>query len=516
MLKLSALLPSFLLALMPVAAAIHSPERVESGLLSGLAGDAPVMIFKGVPFAAPPVGDLRWRAPRPPAAWQGVRKAGQFAANCMQEMKESQGPWTSEYQPHGPVSEDCLYLNVWTAANSANDKRPVLVYLPGGAFTGGSGDVPVYDGENLAKKGLVVVTINYRLGIFGFFTHPELSKESDQHSSGNYGLLDQVAALEWVKRNIAAFGGDPKRVTIMGQSAGASSVHYLLASPLAKGLFACAIADSGSNMRPGPGGGLAQSEQSGVQFAQMNGAASLAELRALPATRLMPQTGGRGPAFRPIVDGWFLPKDVDEIFAKGEQSDVPTLTGWTADEGSSGATYGKAPAEQFRSQVRQRRGTLADAFLKLYPASTEEEASVSQKAMAREQSMMETYLWAMNRAKTSKTTVYTYLFDHPQPGPDKDRYLVFHSSELPYVFDSLSHADRPWTPEDRKIAETMSAYWVNFIKTGNPNGKGLPEWPAFSPENATTMELGDKTMPRPIADQSKVDLFKQVYASNIR
>ena len=207
-----------------------APVKVESGLLQGTSENG-VTVYKGVPFAAPPVGDLRWRAPRPPATWEGVRKADRFSANPMQEMRERFGPWTAEYQPQGEVSEDCLYLNIWTGAKSGNEERPVMVYIPGGAFTGGSGNCPVYNGENLAKKGLVVVTINYRVGVLGFLAHPELTKESAHHASGNYGLLDQVAALEWIKRNIGMFGGDPARVTIMGQSAGAVSVHYLTGSP---------------------------------------------------------------------------------------------------------------------------------------------------------------------------------------------------------------------------------------------------------------------------------------------
>lgn len=497
-----------LAAVMPLAAAIDKPVRVEGGLVAGVAGaDPAVRVFKGVPFAAAPVGDLRWRAPRPPAAWEGVRQTGQFSANCPQRIRESLGPWTSEYQPHGAVSEDCLYLNVWTAARRASEKRPVLVYIHGGAFTDGSGNVPVYDGENLAKKGLVVVTINYRVGLLGFFAHPELTKESEHHSSGNYGLLDQVAALEWLKRNIAAFGGDPQRVTVMGQSAGANSVHYLTASPLAKGLFARAIADSGADVRPGPGRKLAQAEQAGLEFAQTKGARSIQELRALPASKFLPPQGGRG--FYPIVDGWFLPKDAGEIFAQGEQNDVPTLTGWTLDEGSFNSNYGKVPAEEFRKQVQQRVGALAEAFLKLYPASTQEEAAESQKASARDRAMTSMYLWAVNRAKTGKTKVYTYLFTHPQPGPTQDTYRVFHSSELPYVFANLNKSDRPWAPGDQRIAEALSGYWVNFVRTGDPNGKGLPEWPAFSPESATTMELGDKMAPRAIADNVKLELFRQ-------
>ena len=507
MLKFTALL---LIALASLAGVMRSSVRVEQGLLSVVPGSDPtVTVYRGVPFAAPPVGELRWRAPRPPASWQGVRKADQFSANCMQEMRESLGPWTAEYQPQGAISEDCLYLNVWTAAKSSKEKRSEVVYFPGGAFTGGSGNVPVYNGEGLAKKGLVVVTVNYRVGVLGFLAHPDLTKESDRRSSGNYGLLDQVAALEWIKKNIAAFGGDPKQVTIMGQSAGAASVHYLTASPLAKGLFIRAIPQSGTNLRQGPGETLAQAEQTGVRFAQAKGAASLAALRAMSAAEVTAPINVNGEFhFYPIVDGWFLPKSVDDIFAAGEQNDVPTLTGWVADEESYNAGYGKASPEEFRKQIRQRTGALANEILKLYPAATEAEATDSQKAFARDRAMVSMYLWATQRAKTSKTNVYTYLFKHPQPGPTHDLYMAFHSSELPYVFGTLNQSNRPWTAEDRAIAEAMSSYWVNFISTGNPNGKGLSAWRAFNEANALTMELGDRMRQRPIASQEKFDLLK--------
>ncbi len=500
-----------LAAVAPLAAAIHGPVRVETGLLAGAPGAGPsVTAFKGVPYAGPPVGDLRWRAPRPAARWTGIRKADQFSANCMQRLRDSLGPWTAEFQPHSTVSEDCLYLNVWTAAK-AGEKRPVAVHFHGGAFTDGSGNVPVYDGENLAKKGLVVVTVNYRVNVFGFFVHPELTQESEHHSAGNYGLLDQLVALAWIQRNIAAFGGDPKRVTIMGQSAGAASVHYLTASPLAKGLFVRAIAQSGAGLRQGPGKTLAQAEQDGVRFAGSKDAHSIAELRAMPADSILPASGGAG--FGPILDGWFLHKSVDEIFAQGEQNDVATLAGWCNDEGSFSANYGKTTAEEFQKQIRREGGAQADALLALYPASTQAEAADSQKAFARERAVLSTYLWAVRRAKTGKTPVYTYLFTHVMPGPEQPRYMAFHSSELPYVFNNLDKSQRPWTPADRKIADAMSDYWVNFIRTGDPNGKSLEKWPAFNETSATTMELGDHMGPRPIATPEKLEALKKASAA---
>ncbi len=484
------------------------PVKVEGGLLQGTLKDG-VTVYKGVPYAAPPVGELRWRAPQPPVQWKGTRKADKFSANPMQVMVHELGPWTAEYQPQGGVSEDCLYLNIWTAAKSSKDIRPVLMYIPGGAFTGGSGNVPLYNGQNLAKKGVVVVTINYRVGVFGFLALPELTKESKHNSSGNYGLLDQVAALKWIKRNILVFGGDPDRVTIMGQSAGASSVNFLTASPLAKGLFIRAIAESGTNDMIGPGENLNSAEQYGAEFAKSMGAASLAQLREVPAAELIDSTNNKY-RFLPIVDGWFLPSSADNVFKEGKQNDAATITGWVADEGSFSGTYGKIPAEDFRKQVRQKAGELADEILKLYPASTEAEAVDSQKKLARDISVVSMYLWGVKREKTGKTDLYTYLFVHPQPGTTKKRYQTFHSSELPYVFDNLKMSPRPWTTEDEKIAKTMSDYWIDFILRGDPNGNGLPKWPAFKKTGEETMELGDKMGTTYFAGKKKFETLKKL------
>jgi para-nitrobenzyl esterase len=497
----------------PAFARQLAPVRVEQGLLQGTLVDG-VMVYRGVPYAAPPVGDLRWRAPRPPASWKGVRKADEFAPNPMQVMFQKFGPWTSAYQPKGKVSEDCLYLNIWTSAKSQTEKRPVLVYIPGGAFTGGSGDVPVYNGKNLAKKGLVVVTINYRVGVFGFLALPALTKESRHNSSGNYGLLDQLAALKWVHKNISAFGGDPSRVTIMGQSAGALSVMYLTASPLAKGLFIRAIAESPTDFRSGLEEDLKAAEEYGERFEKAMGVSSLAELRAMPAVELLDSTNNRYH-FLPVLDGWFLPEKVDDIFKAGRQNDVATIAGWVANEWSFMGNYGKIPAAEFQEEVRRQTGTFADEILKLYPASTNSEAAVSQKKLERDISLVSMYIWAKERERTRKTNLYMYLFRHPQPGATEERYETFHSSELPYVFDNLNESHRPWTGADRKIEKEMSAYWVNFITTGNPNGKGLPVWPAFRETAKETMELGDKMEPRPIVSREKFEVLKKLLANSV-
>jgi para-nitrobenzyl esterase len=480
-------------------------------MVSGVPAKGPILAFKGIPFAAPPVGNLRWRAPKPAAPWQGVRKAEQFSNSCIQQIVSERKPWTHEFMTQNQTGEDCLYLNVWTPAKTAADKLPVFVWIYGGAMVEGSTAVPVYDGEELAAKELVVVTINYRLGVLGFLAHPELTRESDRNSSGNYGLLDQVAALEWVQRNIAAFGGDPGRVTIAGQSAGARSVHCLTASPLAKGLFHRAIAQSGSGVGRSTSRPLKDAEQDGARFAASKDAKSPAELRAKSWQELETTT-----RFGVTVDGWFLPMDVDEAIAAGKQNDVPMITGMVADEGSSAAAYGTVPSVEWQAQMRDRYGDLAAEFPKLYPSGSAEESRASQVLSAREQALVSLYLWGGNRQKTGKTPLYTYLWDHPEPGPDAERYGAFHSSEVPYVLHTLDKSDRPWTAVDRSIEEMMSSYWANFARTGDPNGKGLAKWAPFRGDQKVTMLLGDTPGPRPLADAAKVDFFTRFFARSRR
>jgi para-nitrobenzyl esterase len=486
----------FLMVGVSAFAAISGPVKVTGGEVSGVSGrDASITAFKGIPFAAPPVGELRWRAPQPVVAWSGVKTADKFGASCMQTIVTEKKPWTYEFMAHNDVSEDCLYLNVWTAAARASEKRPVFVYIYGGAFTEGSAAVPAYDGEGLTKKGLVVVTINYRVGIFGFFAHPELTRESK--TSGNYGLLDQVAALEWIHDNIAKFGGDPARVAIAGQSAGASSVNALMASPLARGLFSRAIAESGITLAGAAGTKLAQAEQAGATFAASKGAKSIADLRAMNWQAL---TGYRGGL---IIDGAFLPMTIGEALAQGKQADIPTLTGWNKDE-NGGTPNPTVTAAAFEAQARQRYGDRADEFLKLYPAGTDERARLSQNESSWDRERVGTYLWARGRAKTSKTNAYTYFWDHALPGPDAALYGAFHSSEVPYALNTLYMSERPFADADRKIAEQVSSYWVNFAINGDPNGKGLAEWPAVGTK-PETMEIGEK--PGAIAAAGSVEKF---------
>jgi para-nitrobenzyl esterase len=506
-------------AALPLSAAITQAVKVQGGQLQGVPGkDAAITAFKGIPFAAPPVGDLRWRAPKSVAAWQGVRKADQFGNSCMQTIVAERKPWTYEFMTHTEISEDCLYLNVWTGAKAAGEKRPVYVYIHGGGNTEGSGAVPSYDGEGMAKKGVVVVTVNYRLGILGFFTHPDLTAESDLHSSGNYAILDLIAALHWVHDNIAAFGGNPDRVTIGGQSAGAADAHALVSSPLAKGLFHGAIAESGSSV-----GGLglmganklADQEKTGVRFAEAKGAKSLADLRKLSWQELTAPVQGMG-RFGIVVDGYVEPMTAAEAFAQGKQNDVPTLTGCNREDLGGGSTHPTATAESFRQQS-QRYGDLAADFLKLYPAPNDDQAKVASNESAWDNERSNQYFWAMYRAKTAKTNAYLYFWDHTMPGPDADRYGAFHTSEVPYAMNTLYTAtDRPFTDEDRKIADRMSDYWVNFIRTGDPNGKGLAHWPSVKEQPGTTFEVGDKMAVIPVAGDKAKLAFWEAFLSKPR
>jgi para-nitrobenzyl esterase len=499
-------------AVLPLSAAIPQPVKVEGGPVQGVPGkDASITAFKGIPFAAPPTGDLRWRAPQAVLPWQGIRKADQFGNSCIQNIVAERKPWTYEFMTHTDVSEDCLFLNVWTGAKAAGEKRPVYIYIHGGGNTEGSGAVPVYDGEGLAKKGVVVVTINYRLGIFGFFTHPELTAESGVHSSGNYALLDIIAALHWVHNNIAAFGGNPDRVTIGGQSAGAADTHCMVNSPLAKGLFHGAIAESGSSVT---GLGLmnsvrlADQEKNGERFAEAKGAHSLAELRKLSWKELIATMQG-APRFGIVIDGYVQPMPAGETFAQGKQNDVPTLTGCNREDLGGGSTHPTTTAEQFQHQAQQRYADLSAEFLKLYPAANDDQAKIASNESSWDSERANQYFWAVARAKTAKTKAYTYFWEHVLPGPDADRYGAFHTSEVPYVMNTLYTSDRPLTDEDRKIADQMSSYWVNFIRTGDPNGKGLAHWPSVSEQPGTTFEVGDKMAVIPVAgDKEKLAFFE--------
>jgi para-nitrobenzyl esterase len=492
------------LAALPLACsaiAANEPVRLDTGLLQGVPGANPeITVYKGVPYAAPPVGDLRWRAPKGPAKWDGVRKADQFSATCMQTNYAEGSPYR---QPPAAVSEDCLYLNVWTGAKSAKERRPVMVWIHGGALTRGAGSLPTYDGEALAKKGVVLVTINYRLGIFGFFAHPELTKESDRNSSGEYGFLDQIQALEWVHKNIEAFGGDPKRVTIFGESAGSWSINTLVATPLAKGLFQRAIGESGAFFASLPK--LAEAEKAGERIAKQQNAASIADLRAKPATDLLRVNGDLA---RANVDGWMLPDQVYAIFAAGKQNDVPTLIGSNADEGTA-FTPASVKADGFKNLAKTRFGDQADAYLKLYPASSDEEAHASAAASMRDQTFgWEMRTWARMQTKTGKSKVYVYYFSRVPPGPVGAKLGAYHASEIAYAFDNMKSAQ----DADQKLSDTMSSYWVNFATTGDPNGKNVPKWPAYNTKTDFAMGLGDRIAPTEVPHKAALDFLDAWFA----
>lgn len=482
------------------ASATDQPIRTTAGLVSGVASsDGRVVSFKGIPYAAPPVGTLRWREPQPVEPWSGVRMADHFSNNCVQALVRELLPWTHEFMLGNDVSEDCLYLNIWVPAKTPGVKLPVYAYIHGGAFTGGSGDVSMYDGDHLARRGLIVITLNYRLGILGFFAHPDLTAESPHHSSGNYGLLDQLAALQWISQNIAKFGGDPQRVTVGGQSAGAMSVSFLVASPVAKSVFSGAVAESGSGVIIIPMHTLQQAEEAGENFAEANGAPTLQDLRKMPYPELTRAVPGGGRGFGPIVDGWFLPIQPAEAFTQGKQNDVPTMTGWNANDSLGKPTD---PAS-YRKQAEERYGSFAEEFLRLYPAEIGQQVLASYTEASRDRNRVSVYLWARTRARTAKTPAFLYFFTRAIPWPEHPEFGAFHTGEVPYIFDNLDRLNRPWQPADRETARILSSYLINFVQTGNPNGVGIPVWPAFHPETRIVIEVGNKAGPIPLAPKEK-------------
>ncbi|HUO68406.1 MAG TPA: carboxylesterase family protein [Gammaproteobacteria bacterium] len=467
-------------------AALKEPLKLDSGEIGGSVESAPgIHAFKGIPFAAPPVGALRWTAPQPVPKWSGVRDASKFGNVCIQP--PGQGRLNiANMAGSPPTSEDCLYLNVWTGAASAGEKRPVMIWWFGGAFTEGGGAVPLYDGTALAKKGVVVVTMNYRLGAFGFFAHPALTAESPHKASGNYGLMDMLASARWVKNNIAAFGGDPDNVTVFGQSAGAMAIASLVASPEAKGLFKRAISESGAWMGLGMAPGMptrAQLEERNVKVASDAGASTAVELRALSAADVAAKLRSGGCPGCMIVDGWVIPEDPSATYAAGRQNAVDVLVGSNKEELSFGRG---ATAEQFEAGARMRYGDLADEFLKLYPHATDEEAARSNITSTADGTYWHMRLYADYQAKKGRKA-YLFFFAQNPPAPEgKPPFPAAHAAEVPYVFDNLGQAHlfpdssiaelSAKSAPDKKVADEMSSYWTNFAKTGDPNGPGLPKW----------------------------------------
>src|SRR5271156_787352 len=472
----SAALALSLFSVLCTSTLIAQQAQTEAGAISGVY-ESGSTVYKGVPFAAPPVGDLRWQAPAHVASWAGTRKADAFAPACMQDGVSMPG----ETPPK--VSEDCLYLNIWTPLKSTHERLPVIVWIYGGGYINGSASMPLYWGDRLSHKGVIVATIAYRLGPLGFLAHPQLTRESPHNSSGNYGLMDQIAALEWIQKNIAAFGGDPKNVTIAGQSSGAISVSILMASPLAKGLFQRAIGESGGLFEPvqlAPKFLLANAERDGEKYAVSLGATSVEQLRRLPAARL---TGDGGGIVHAVIEPYVLPVTPYEAFASGRQNDVPLLIGSNADEARALTDASQVKASTFDSDIEHSFGQLPPPLIAAYPHATDEEARQARLGFERDLRFgWDMWAWARLQAGTGQNSVYYYSFRQRPPFPAGSVYEGWgasHYAELWYVFDHLNQEPWGWSSADRKVTEEMSGYWTNFAKSGNPNGPGLPAWPAF-------------------------------------
>jgi para-nitrobenzyl esterase len=503
---------AFLIALISVCAA--EPIRIESGLIEGQQEDC-CSVFKGIPYAAPPVGDFRWRDPHPPKAWEGVYRADTFAPVCPQQGASVPGA------PMEPNAEDCLYLNVWTPGHAVGAKLPVMVWLYGGGWTTGSASMPLYWGDQLARRGVIVVTVSYRVGAFGFMAHPELSQESPHHSSGNYGLLDQIAALAWVQRNIGAFGGDPHCVTIFGQSAGAMSVCILMSSPLAKGLFQRAIGESGGVFSPlaaVPGSKvllLKGTEQIGLAFQKQLGATSLANMRRLPAADIV--KAEQHLPFLFTFDGYVIDKQPYDKFSAGAQNDVPLLVGSNADEGRFFFEGNVIKASSFKSDLAHSPFMyIPPSVLAQYPSDSDAHALASRAALERDVRFgWDMWTWAQLQAMTGRAEVFYYHFAHAPPAPAGSPWTHWHAghwAELPYVFGHPDQAPGAWSREDYSLSETMMGYWTNFAKRGDPNGPGLPAWPSFKSTRQQVLYFDDAVHVGGVANLAKLEALGQYYA----
>ncbi len=486
--------------------------QTANGILEGVYASG-INIFKGVPFAKPPVGNLRWKEPQPGEPWTGIRKADKFGPRPMQLPLFSDMVFRSD-----SVSEDCLYLNVWTPATAPTEKLPVLVYFFGGGFRAGDASEYRYEGESMARQGIVAVTVNYRLSVFGFLAHPELTRESPHHASGNYGLMDQAAALQWVQKNIAAFGGDLKKVTIAGESAGSFSVSAQMASPRSKNLMAGAIAESGSLLDLAGPVPLAEAEKTGLAFADSLGVKSLAGLRGLSAETILNATAKPASSRFPVtVDGYFFPKSPQQIFAAGEQAQVPLLAGWNSEEGNYRNILGseKPTVKNYTKAVEKLYGNKASGVLAVYhPASDGEVEQVATDLASDRFIGFSTWRLTDMQSNTGGKPVYRYLYSRGRPltktqsakllGGQTDGSLpkdtlasamrrqasqgAVHSAEIEYAMGNLpTNRVYDWQPEDFTVSEIMQAYFAAFIKTGNPNTTGLPTWPAVQPGKAASL-----------------------------
>jgi para-nitrobenzyl esterase len=480
------------------------------GKLEGVAENKVVVAYKGIPYAKAPVGERRWKAPEPIEKWDGVRNAKQFGPKAMQTNIFGDMVFRSN-----GTSEDCLYLNVWKPVNTGNKPLPVLVYYYGGGFVAGDGSEPRYDGASMAEKGIVAVTVNYRLGVFGLLAHKELSKESEKGSSGNYGLMDQALALQWVYDNISAFGGDPKKITIAGESAGSISVSALMASPLSKNLIAGAIGESGSILGALSAIPHTEVEQSGDRFMKMTNANSIAALRAMSADSILSYASKFGLFnFKMSIDGVFFPKDPELIFQSGEQANVPLLAGWNSEESSYKSIMGndKLAVENFKKNVTRRFAKQAEALLKVYKPTNEAEVKEAARDLAGDMFISySTWKW-LERQKQTGQPVYRYYYEQPRPGDEG----ASHSAEIEYAMGNLDgNKVFQWTAEDRKVSRIMQSYFANFIKTGNPNGKGLPKWEKLHKEKtAEVMHIGSNTRQETSKHEDRYETINSFSTSN--
>jgi para-nitrobenzyl esterase len=473
-----------------------------------------VEVYRGIPYAAPPVGDLRWREPQAVPPSQAVLQATAFRPIC----EQVGDPWPPGAPPE-PMSEDCLYLNIWAPAQRTAP-LPVMVWIHGGGWTNGSGSTPLYWGDALARRGVIVVTFNYRVGVLGFLAHPGLARESPAGSAGNYGLLDQIAALRWVQTHIAAFGGDPSRVTIFGQSAGSMSANLLTVSPLARGLFHRVIGQSGGVFIPPEialsgnefllAGALAQGER----FATAAGAPSIAELRRLPVAQVL--AAQRDFGFHFILDGRVLPSQPYAAYAAGHQIDVPMLLGYNAGDGLTFLSGTAITAASFAANIEKAFGKLPPPLLAQYPATTDQEARISRGNLERDLRFgYDMWTWARLMATTGHAPVFAYLFAHTPPYPAGSALADWgagHGMEMRYVFDHLDQDSWAWSAADRQLSQIMVGYWTNFARTGDPNGTGLPPWPAYSAANERVQVLSDRIRTDGVANRSALQIFDAVFA----
>ncbi len=507
--------------------------QTKNGVVEGIKETSGILSFKGVPFATPPVGDNRWKAPQPVKNWNDVLATKQFGPRGMQ------APIFGDmgFRSNG-MSEDCLYLNVWTP--NTNVKLPVLVYFYGGGFVAGDGSEARYDGESMAKRGIVAITVNYRLGIFGSFAHPELSNETSYHGSGNYGLLDQAAALKWVSENIASFGGDPKRVTIAGESAGSVSVSAQMVSPLSKNLIAGAIGESGSMLGTLPPLPLTDAEKNGIEFAKLVGANSLQDLRNMPADKLLEASMKFGPfRFPSTIDGYFYPKSPIEIFKEGGQAHVPLLVGWNSEEMNAKAIMGNEAftKDNFEKVVKQMYGEHAAEILAVYKVDNDADVEEVATSLAGDRFIgFSTWRWSDLQAKTGgDNPVYRYMYSRPRPdmvpemgdatpglagGVQKSNGApkpapakgAVHSAEIEYAMGNLYYNKvYAWTKDDYAVSSTMQSYFANFIKTGNPNGDKLSKWSATKTTNPVSiMRIDVKSVLQPTAHEARYQLLERL------